>query len=343
MPERLSLSLKLNIYGHPVETPFDVFAGLAADAEAIGFAGVYMVDHLYLPPDRYAAYSVSDPSKPYFLDVWTVIPALAALTKRVRLGPQVSPLTFRHPALLARAAATADLISNGRLVLQLGTGWHREEHDAFGLDFPGAIEDRVERLIEGVHIIRGLMRAESPYSFEGKHFTLRDAPFWPKPVQRPAPPIWFGGSTRRTQTLVAEIGDGWSPAMPQGSGMPVERYAHALDFIRRSATTAGRDPDKLEFGVVATTAIHETREGAAALAEVLRGREDYRSQSFDELAAQGALVWGTPEDCFKTLRGYVEAGARSITLNFVPFADPSASRRGMELYAAKVLPYLAEL
>lgn len=343
MPDGLSLALKLNIYGQALETPFDVFRGLARHAEDVGFGGVYVVDHMYLPPDRYGAYTWSDPNKPYFLDAWSVLAAIGAVTSRVRIGPQVSPLTFRHPSLLARAATTVDLISNGRLVLQLGTGWHREEHDAYGLPYSDAIEERVERLVEGIAVIRGLMTAPGNFSFSGTHFTLTDAPFWPKPVQKPTPPIWLGGSTRKTQTLVAEVADGWTPAMPQGAGMGVDRYRTAVELIRRLAVEAGRDPTVLEFGLVVTTAIHETREGAAELAEVLRRRADYKDVDLDVLAAQGALVWGTPVDCVEALRGYVEAGARSLTLNFVPFGDADSARRGMELYAAKVLPRLAEL
>jgi probable F420-dependent oxidoreductase len=343
VPDDLSLALKLNIYGQALGTPFDVFTGLARHAEEVGFGGVYVVDHLFLPPDRYVAYSWSDPHKPYFLDAWTVLGALAARTHRLRLGPQVSPLTFRHPSLLARAAATVDLISDGRLVLQLGTGWHREEHEAFGLEYDDDIASRVDRLIEGVEVIRGLWQAPEPYSFEGQHFRLREAPFWPKPVQRPGPPIWFGGSTRRTQTLVAEIGDGWTPAMPQGSGMGAERFRDALAYIRDRAEALGRDSRRLEFGVVVTTAIHEDRDRAADLAEVLHRRPDYRELGLEQMAAKGTLVWGDPDDCFRALRPYVEAGATSLTLNFVPFGDASSARNGMELYAAKVLPRLAEL
>ena len=343
MPDGVSLSLKLNIYGQALETPFDVFTGLARQAEEVGFSGVFVVDHLYLPPDRYMAYTWSDPYKPYFLDAWSVLAAVAAVTKRVRIGPQVSPLTFRHPSLLARTATTVDLISNGRVIMQLGTGWHREEHDNFGLPYDDDIAVRVERLIEGVEVIRGLMTAEGPYSFSGKHFNLHDAPFYPKPVQQPAPPIWFGGSTRKTQSLVADHGDGWTPAMPQGAGMGVDQYRAAVEYIRNRAQEQGRDPSRLDFGIVVTTAIHEDRDRAAELAEVLRRRADYRDVSFADLRAQGALVWGTPDDCLESLRGYVEAGARWLTMNFVPFGDASAARRGMELYAAKVLPRLAEI
>jgi probable F420-dependent oxidoreductase len=343
MPDGVTLALKLNIYGQALATPFDVFAGLAREAEEAGFGGIYVVDHLYLPPDRYGAYTWSDPDKPYFLDAWATLAAIAATTHRVRIGPQVSPLTFRHPSILARTATTVDLISNGRLVLQLGTGWHREEHDNFGLWYDDAIEQRVDRLIEGIAVIRGLMTSPGPFSYEGRHFTLSDAPFWPKPVQKPTPPIWLGGSTKRTQTLVAELADGWSPAMPQGAGMGVERYRAAVESIRRRADELGRDAAAIEFGIVVTTSVHETRDGAAEAAQVLFRRSDYGAVTLDDLAAQGALVWGTPADCFEVLKDYVHAGATSLTLNFVPFGDAGAARRGIDLYSSKVLPRLAEL
>ena len=340
MSDAISLALKLNIYGARLGTPWEFFSALAREAEDQGYDGVYVVDHLYLPTERYSAYTWTDPTRPYFLDAWSVLAALGAVTRRIRIGPQVSPLTFRHPALLAKAAATVDLISNGRLTLQLGTGWHREEHTTYGLEFPEAISDRVGRLREGVAILRGLFETDGPYSFDGEHFTIDSAPFWPKPVQRPGPPIWFGGSTRASQRLVGQIGDGWSPAMPQGGGMGVAEYATALEFIRRTAAEKERDPDAITAGLLVTTAIHETREGAAEIAEVLRRRGDYAGISLEELASRGAIVWGTPDDCRAAIQAYLDVGVRHVTLNFVPFGDGGAARRGMELYASRVAPRL---
>ena len=100
MSDQVRFSFKLNIYGHPPETPFDVFVHLAQHAEAVGFHAVYVVDHMYLPANRYAGYTWTDPDRPFFLEAWTVLAALAQATKRVMLGPQVSPVTFRHPSML---------------------------------------------------------------------------------------------------------------------------------------------------------------------------------------------------------------------------------------------------
>jgi probable F420-dependent oxidoreductase len=336
---RVALALKLNIYGHDEDTPFSAFVDLAVRAERAGFDGVYVVDHLFLPPERYVGYTWSDPGRPYFLDAWTTLAALAQATRRVRLGPQVSPITFRHPSLLARMGATLDRISDGRLVLQLGTGWHREEHVAFGLPWEDAISRRADALAEAVDVIRGLWTSPTPFSFDGGHYRLVDAPFWPKPVQRPAPPIWFGGASPRSRRLVAARGDGWSPAMPHG-GVGAAAYAEGLADIRVRAEASGRDPDAITAGLLLTLAIGETREKAADRASVLRRREDYAALSVEQLAERGAVVWGTPDDCLRGIETYVAAGVRHVTLNFVPFGSLEAAREGIDLVAERILPRL---
>jgi probable F420-dependent oxidoreductase len=342
MSDQVRFSFKLNIYGHPPETPFDVFVHLAQHAEAVGFHAVYVVDHMYLPPSRYAGYTWTDPNRPYFLEAWTILAALAQATHRVMLGPQVSPITFRHPSMLAKMGMTVDRISNGRLVLQLGTGWHKEEHEAFGFPFDERFGPRLEMLQEAAEIIDGLWTADGPYSFEGKHFTLREAPFWPKPVQRPRPPIWFGGMGQKVRPLIGKYGAGWAPAMAhmEGIGVALKAYTDALDEIRGYAVSNGRDPDSIVPALAYTTSIHEDRDRAGEAAAVMRRRSDWADLSLEEMRDRAILMWGNPDDCLRAIEPYVKAGVREFTLNFVPFADMEAAIRGMELYAAKVLPRL---
>ena len=340
MTDRITFAYKLNIYGHPIGTPFDVFVRLARQAEDVGFDGVYVVDHLFLPPNRYAGYTWTDPSRPFFLEAWTVLAALAQATHRVKLGPQVSPTTFRHPSMLAKMAGTVDLISHGRVVLQLGTGWHKEEHDAYGFPFEERFTPRFEALSEGVEVIRGLWTTDGPFSYEGKHFQLREAPFWPKPVQRPHPPIWFGGMGKKIRAVVAQHGNGWSPAMPQHEGLTFDEYSEGLAEIRELAAGFGRDPNEITPGILLTTAVHEDRQRAGELASVLRRRKDYAQLTLDEMRNRGILIWGTPDDCLRDLEAYIKAGVRYFTINFVPFADAEAAMRGMDLYASKILPRL---
>jgi probable F420-dependent oxidoreductase len=335
----VGLALKLNIYGHEHDTPFSTFVDLARSAEDAGFDGAFTVDHLFLPPERYVGYTWSDPDRPYFLDAWTSLAALAQATSRIRLGPQVSPVTFRHPSLLAKMGAAVDLISEGRLVLQLGTGWHREEHDAYGFPFDEAFAPRIEKLEESVQVIRGLWTSEEPFSFHGKHVELKDAPFWPKPVQRPSPPIWLGGTSQRVRRLVAGHGDGWSPAMPHG-GVGATAYAEGLAEIRQLAEEGGRDPRGITAGLLLTLAIGRTRDEGAERASVLRRRPDYASQSLDELAAAGSVIYGDPEDCLRGIEAYTAAGVEYLTLNFVPFGSADAAHAGIELVAEHIQPRL---
>src|SRR5919198_272047 len=129
------------------------------------------------------------------LDAWTTIAALAARTRRLRLGTVVSPVTFRHPSLLAKAVATADHASGGRVELGMGAGWMEAEHRAYGFPFPD-LRTRVELLAEQVEIV-ARQWTEDRFSFDGKHYRLEDCPGLPKPVQQPRPPLLVGGSGRR--------------------------------------------------------------------------------------------------------------------------------------------------
>jgi alkanesulfonate monooxygenase SsuD/methylene tetrahydromethanopterin reductase-like flavin-dependent oxidoreductase (luciferase family) len=174
MGEEVRLALKLNMYGHNLRAPFDVFLRLARQAEDVGFAGVSVVDHLFFPVDRFAGYTTEDPTKPYVLEAWTAIAAFAASTSRIQVGPQVSPLTFRHPSLLAKMGGTVDLISGGRLLLQLGAGWNAEEHRAYGLPWEDRFTPRYERMIEGVEVIKRPWTEEGPVALRGPRPTLHE-------------------------------------------------------------------------------------------------------------------------------------------------------------------------
>src|SRR5438094_5717027 len=132
--------------------------------EAMGFDSIWLCDH-YLQPSR--------PTGPYF-EGRTLLAALAAQTRSIRIGVLVSSNTFRHPALLAKEAVTLDHISNGRLDVGIGAGWFVPEHEVFGLDFPGPAE-LVERFREAVEVVDGLLRNEIT-TFNGRHYQLREAP-----------------------------------------------------------------------------------------------------------------------------------------------------------------------
>src|SRR5918997_606132 len=126
------------------------------------------------------------------LDAWATIAALAATTSTLRLGTLVSPATFRHPSELAKVVATVDHVSGGRIEVGMGTGWSEPEHEAFGFPFP-PLGERMALLEEQLQVVSGQW-AGGPFSFEGRHYEIRDLDAHPKPVQRPRPPLIMGGS-----------------------------------------------------------------------------------------------------------------------------------------------------
>jgi alkanesulfonate monooxygenase SsuD/methylene tetrahydromethanopterin reductase-like flavin-dependent oxidoreductase (luciferase family) len=166
--------------------------------EELGFDSLWDCDH-YQQPSR--------PQGPYF-EGWTLLAALAAETSRVRIGVLVSCNTFRHPALLAKQAATVDHVSNGRLEVGIGAGWYVPEHEAFGIDFPSPAE-LVARYGEAVAVVDLLLRQDVT-SFDGKHYHLKEATFRPRPVQQPRPPLTLGAHGPKMLGIVAKYADRWN-------------------------------------------------------------------------------------------------------------------------------------
>ncbi len=196
-------------------------------AEDAGFEGAWVFDHFT------ALYA--DPGGPC-LEGWTLLAALAAATTRIRLGTLVTGMTHRHPSVLATEVVTVDHVSGGRVECAVGAAWNEEEHAELGIGFP-SVRERMERLEEGVQVLRLLMSGE-PVSFEGEHYRLRDALYRPRPIQRPHPPIWIGADGRRLALpIVGRQADVWH----SGAG----NHAAKWDVVRRAAEGAGRDPETI--------------------------------------------------------------------------------------------------
>lgn len=192
--------------------------------EELGFDSVWNCDHFQRP---------SDSGGPH-LDAWTILAAAAARTSRIRLGVLVSANTFRHPALLAKQAATVDHISHGRLELGIGTGWFHLEHASFGVPFPEA-KELVDRFEEAVTLIDLLLRQDVT-SFDGHYYRLQDAPFRPRPVQQPRPPFTLGAHGPRMLKIVARYADRWNS---YGSTEELRARNAGID---RACAEIGRDP-----------------------------------------------------------------------------------------------------
>lgn len=175
------------------------------------------------------------------LEGWTALAALAGITERLRLGLMVTGNTYRHPAVLAKIAATLDQISHGRLDFGIGAGWNVYEHESMGIPLykPG---ERIRRLGEACEIIRRLF-TEPTVDFDGKYYQLKEARSEPKPVQRPYPPFVIGGGGEQlTLRVVAKYADIWNY-----TGGSVEEFSHKVNVLREHCAEMERDPASIEL------------------------------------------------------------------------------------------------
>ena len=188
---------------------------LARSAEALGYATFLVADHVHLSLAPIAA-----------------LTAAAEATSTLRVGSYVFANDFRHPVLLAREAATIDVLSGGRLELGLGTGFWHADYEQLGLplDPPGV---RVARLGEALQILKGALAGEEPFSFSGAHYAVKDLVFRPQPVQRPRPPIAVGGGSRRLLALAAREADIVTVTARTTSGGGFDLTSRSADGLRR--------------------------------------------------------------------------------------------------------------
>ena len=185
----------------PQETSdFEKLTKIAADCERLGYDSIWAYDHL-------APYWTR---RHQVYECWTLLAAIAQRTSEIKLGSLVTNVNFRNPALLAKITSSLDNVSNGRLILGLGTGdsKSRNEFLAYGYIF-GDTDERVERLRETVLILKAMWTNDQA-SFEGKYNRILNAVNYPKPLQKPHPPIWIGGKHRKILDIVAEMADGWN-------------------------------------------------------------------------------------------------------------------------------------
>ncbi len=209
---------------------WDELVSRARLAEDAGLDGVWVFDHFT------ALYG--DPRGPC-LEAWTLLAGLARETSRVRLGTMVTGMTHRYPAVLAAEVVTVDHLSNGRVECAVGAAWNEQEHRQLGIPFP-PVAERMDRLEEGVQALRRLF-TEDDVTVEGRYVRVDHASYRPRPVQRPHPPIWVGGTgRRRTLPIAGRHADVW-----HGWADDAAELAEMTAIVDRAAEEAGRDPSAI--------------------------------------------------------------------------------------------------
>jgi len=294
--------VKFSIWPNPARPMTEVLElGRLADDD--GWHGVWYADH-YMPNTGGEDVAAGDVH-----ECWSALAALAAVTRRVRLGPLVSPTSVHHPALLANRAATIDQLSGGRFVLGMGAGWQINEHRAYGIELepPGA---RVSRFEESIQIVRSLLEQERT-SFDGTYYTFTDAPCEPKPVQSPLP-ILVGSASPRMMRITARHAQEWNTwGAPELAITNLERFADACRSVDVDPSSRWHSAQALIFITDDQETIDGVRSGGMAARSIAGptghlveeiGR--YAEAGFDEFIVPDFTLGATAEERADNLRRF---------------------------------------
>src|SRR5262245_15975549 len=224
----------------------DALEAIVRRAEGLGFDSVMIADHIVLPVDIKSKYPYTldgaFPGQGDAFDQLSLMAFVAAKTSRLRLVTSVMILPHRNPVVTAKALATIDVLSAGRVTVGVGVGWLREEFEALGapdFDRRGAVSDEYIRIFK-------TLWTRSPASFDGQFYSFKTIRFLPQPVQKPHPPIWIGGHSRAALRRAARLGDGWHPVGGTASvPLPPKEFQACLDELHRLTEAEGRDPRAL--------------------------------------------------------------------------------------------------
>ena len=291
---------------------FDTLLAVVQACEQAGLDSVWMADHFMFPDTEHP-----EKESPV-MECFVTLGAIAAATKRIRIGELVAGVPYRNPSLVAKMCATLDVISHGRSIIGLGAGWHEEEFISYGYGWPfPAVRERLERLEEAVQIVDRML-TQRPANFNGKHYSIQNAYNDPMPIQKPRPPILIGGSGEKViLNMVARYADysnvGGDPAT----------VAHKYDVLRNHCEQVGRPFDEITLcnNVGILIARNDT--------ELAAKKEKY--PDFDAIS-------GTPDAIVDQLREYAKVGSQYIT-----FHMPDAEElEPILLMGNEVLPKVAE-
>jgi F420-dependent oxidoreductase-like protein len=288
---------------------------VAATAEELGFDAFFRSDHFL---------TMGGDGLPGPTDSWVTLGGIARETERIRLGTLLTSATFRLPGMLAVQVAEVDAMSDGRIELGLGAGWYDGEHTAYGVPFP-PLGERFERLEEQYAILTGLWTApdDETFSYDGRHYQLKDCPALPKPVQKPHPPLIVGGhGATRTPRLAATYAAEFN--LPFSSVSDTEaQYAR----VRGACEAQGRDPASLRLSAAQVVCCGRDEVEFERRASAIRRQPS-------ELRNNG--VAGTPEEVVARIGEFAAIGAEVVYLQVLDLDDLEHLR----LIAEEVLPLI---
>ncbi|MDL9937826.1 LLM class F420-dependent oxidoreductase [Gordonia sp. ABSL1-1] len=316
---------RLDLTGIEPARQWATMSSVAARAEAGGWDSIWVYDHFHTVPA---------PTDEATHEAWTLVAALAATTDRVEIGQMCTAMSYRNPAYLAKVAATADLISGGRVQMGIGAGWYEHEWRAYGYGFPSPGE-RLARLDEGVQIMREAWD-KGRVTFAGRHYTVDDAIVAPRPLNGRIP-LWIaGGGERKTLRIAAKYAD-----YTNFDGTPAG-FAHKSEVLAQHCADIGRD-----FAEITRTANYNVilAETEAEVERKLERLRDKQARYVGDAAADAAMAAfrgmpavGTPEQVADNLAGLAAAGLAHAICYFPEIAH---DREDLELFETRVRPALS--
>jgi F420-dependent oxidoreductase-like protein len=304
--------------------------GLAAHADREGspWESIWVYDHFHtvpVPSDTEATH-----------EAWSLMSAFAASTSRVRLGQMCTCMSYRNPAYLAKVAATADLISGGRIEMGIGAGWYEHEWRAYGYGFPDA-PARLRMLREGVEIMRQAWTTGRA-SLDGEFYQVDEAIVQPQPLQAGGIPMWIaGGGEKVTLKIAAKYA-----AYTNFFGNPDE-FSHKSEVLRGHADKLGRDFDSIVRSANFNTVIGESEADVARRLDALEARvapylgPDATARFMNDYRGPSAIAVGTPDQVVERLLDMKRRGL-GYAIHYMP--ELAYDRTGLELYEREVMPAL---
>jgi alkanesulfonate monooxygenase SsuD/methylene tetrahydromethanopterin reductase-like flavin-dependent oxidoreductase (luciferase family) len=287
---------------------WDRWRRICHDTDTLGFDSLRRSDHLI---------SLMGAPERDCIECWISLALAAEWTNRIEFGPMVSPMTFRHPAVLARMAASVDVLSGGRVILGVGAGWNENEHREFGIPFLTE-RQRFDLLEQGVPTMRETWSKSNP-----------------KPIRNPMPLLMGGKGRKRTLPIVAREASEWNQ-----SRLDTEMYKESREVLDACCRDIGRDPRSIRHSVMAGYIIgrdrSELRERASQVSQVVR---DLKGMTPDEVLEDRRSAWfvGTPEEIAEKMRQVSGLGVDLFMLQHFLLDDSDA----LSLLAAEVLPAVA--
>ena len=315
---------RLDLVGADPADQWGVMSSVADRAESGGWDSVWVYDHFHTVPL---------PTDEATHEAWTLVAALAATTSRVEIGQMCTAMSYRNPMYLAKVAATADLISGGRVQMGIGGGWYEHEWRAYGYGFPSAGE-RLARLDEGVQIMKQAWE-QGRATLDGKHYTVDDAICAPQPTAGRLP-LWIaGGGEKKTLRIAAKYAD-----YTNFDGTP-DGFAHKSAVLQQHCADLGRDFEAITRSANYNIMLGETE---AEVERKLADLEARLSKIVGPDAAAGSMGAfrgmpgvGTPEQVAENLRGLADAG---LAYGICYFPNIAVDREDLELFEERVVPAL---